>query len=200
MNFRERIRVFSERFLDMAGFTSSPREQSPYRMSNDLQRSLAHLAAFDGQYSRLVRALESGVLRVSAEGNKNIPLGQDISGPLDVNLRLVHGLSIDVFSGGTLVTLPIWGGETPGHAILHTATGASTTTYDFVDATNRCVLVGPVKRDLVVYESETPADLTRPLCAFTTESGEPRIGHTAYRYLDFVNAGADVDVLVRAWT
>ncbi len=59
-NWKLRIRAVTERFFDLAGFSSSPRNQAPYRVSNDVVRALAHLAGHDGTHSRLLRCDEGG--------------------------------------------------------------------------------------------------------------------------------------------
>ncbi len=102
-NWKLRIRAVTERFFDLAGFPSSPRNQVPYRLTNDVQRSLAHLAGFDGKHSRLLRLLETGVLRVSAEGASGTSFLQTSRGEMRVGLFDGDGLPYLCFPAGCLV-------------------------------------------------------------------------------------------------
>lgn len=199
MNFKERIRVISERFLDMAGFTSSPRNQAPYKFSNDLQRAIAHLAAFDGTYSRLLRTIESGVLRVQTEGSSHLPFQQGDTGHIKIALHLIGTAAAKTFPLGVIVSTPLWAAESPAGNAVHTATGGSITSVDFLSVKERCVYVGPMDREVLLYDSYDPGNEDDVIGQFAVGAHDPQYFHTKRQCLDFDNAGTTVDVAVVWW-
>jgi hypothetical protein len=73
--------------LNVVGVDRQPRELRGYRVSNALQRSLAHLAAQDGSDSRLLLCDSSGRLYVLPVGSTGVAPIYSADGRLGVNLR-----------------------------------------------------------------------------------------------------------------
>jgi hypothetical protein len=74
--------------LNVAGVDAQPREVRGYRLSNAVQRSLAHLAAQDGNDSRLLLCDSSGNLYIRVAGpagelaevgNADASVGDDVA-------------------------------------------------------------------------------------------------------------------------
>jgi len=199
MNWKERIRVVSDRLFDLAGLESPGRNQAPYKLDNDIKRVLAHLAASDGTYTRLLRALESGVLRVSAEGSEYLALLQDTSGRVKIDLSTFDESAFLSFPIGCVVATPIWAAKAPTSGDVHTATGTATSSFSLGSAGERCVYVGPMDREVLIYNSEVEGGAEWIVGQFAAGAHDPQYFHTRYRWLDFVNAGAAVDVAVVWW-
>lgn len=199
MNWIERIRVVSDRLFDLAGLESLGRNQAPYKLDNEIKRVLAHLAATDGTRTRLLRMLESGVLRVSAEGSGLAPFMQGSDGSIVSKIIFAPGKFLLDFPERCALVTPVWGAQSPDVSVFHTATGVSTTSYDFNDIVDRLVILGAFQENINIYASASAGAKTTPLAAFTVGSAEPQVVHSGDRWLDFENAGSDKDVLIRAW-
>ncbi len=61
----EQLQVFLDESLDVVGLTRDPLWVGQYKASNVLQRSLAHLVGYDGQFSRPLLCTTGGVLYVN---------------------------------------------------------------------------------------------------------------------------------------
>lgn len=198
-NWRERIRVLTDRVFDLAGLPTSPRNQAPYRVSNDLQRTLAHLAASDGVNSRLLRALESGVLRVSAEGYDEVPFSQGASGEIRSLMTNVSGVVVIDNPIGIPIVSPLFGAHQPAGEEVLSLGASGTTTHDFLSVDVRIVRVSCYGADIVVYDSDSSGGKDRARMLTGTFGVTDNAIHCRGRYLDFDNPGCDVYPAVITW-
>jgi hypothetical protein len=85
--------------LNVAGVDKQPREVRGYRLSNAVQRSLAHLAAQDGNDSRLLLCDSSGNLYIrvagsagelAAVGRADLPASDDLA--LSIRSSQLNGM------------------------------------------------------------------------------------------------------------
>jgi len=104
--WRERIRLITDRLLDIAGLSDPDQDQRPYQVGNDLGRTLSHLVAQDGEVSRLVRLDDNGRLEIKNFGNKDLPLYQDSSGRPLVSLDRCNNYPIPTVPNGVMSIMP----------------------------------------------------------------------------------------------
>ena len=102
--WQEMFQVLWTTLLNVAGVDVQPREVRGYRLSNSLQRSLAHLAAQDGKDSRLLLCDSSGRLYTVAVGADGVAPAYSATGRLGVVVRdeVVDGRSALVSVYGDL--------------------------------------------------------------------------------------------------
>jgi len=199
MNFKERVRVISERLLDMAGFPSSPRNQAPYRFSNDLQRTLAHLAATDGDHSRLLQALASGVLRVQAEGSEGVPFHQSAAGTVSVRVSEYGGRIAITFPDGCIVATPLWAGVLADLSVKMVESTADE--YNLVTASFKMIEVnvgyGGTDPNITVGGRVTSGSADIP--QWELPKGAVIRGFLAHQYFYIASTTGDAEVYLRKW-
>jgi hypothetical protein len=79
--------ILADPSLDLVGFVREPLFLAPFRVSNELTRALAHLVAYDGQYSRRLVCDTAGVLKaVLWDSTESRAVVSDAEGALKVHV------------------------------------------------------------------------------------------------------------------
>jgi len=123
--WQEMFQVLWTTLLNVAGVDAQPRQVRSYRVSNSLQRSLAHLAAQDGKDARLLLCDSSGNLyiRVAGSAGELAAVGDDTASTdgdvaLSVRSSRLNDMAANIDEIYTMLT-DVWDGT--NHAIRTTA-------------------------------------------------------------------------------
>lgn len=199
-NWQERLRILVGKTLELVGVDGRPQDQAPYRLSNDVQRVLAHLAATEGGKTALLEKVANG-LKVEIYGSRDgIPVYLGSAGQVMTEPMGSEGKQFMTVCEGTLITTPVEAGINPDAAAVIVES-----------VSDELSIAAHVPAVVEVQLLEGGTDATAEIGVRPTSGGDNTAEyelqkqqvvrfHTSLDYVYVVSTAVDARARVKVWT